>query len=206
MALTVEDGTGLAAANSYVSVSDTDTYALTVSNTVWAGLSNPVKETFLIAAFQTLNDAVRFPYVGKRKTSSQSGLWPRLDAVELNGPEISSTTIPIQLKQAAINLALLQAAGDTTSVSFSLGGASNLKRRKVDVLEREYFSPTELSGASPLSMYPYNAAVDGLLRPLLRDDRFKGVVPVADGVLVAPSSQFFTPNMNTTTDLANNKL
>lgn len=206
MALTVEDGTGLAAANSYVSVSDADTYALTVSNATWSALSNAAKETFLITAFQVLNDAVRFPYVGTRKTSTQAGLWPRLNAVELNGPDIGPTIIPTQLKQASINLALLQASGDTSSVSFSVSGASNIKRKKVDVLEREYFSPMELGAASPLSMYPYNAAVDGILRPLLRDDRFKNLAPVADATLVAPSGQFFTQDMNLTTNLANNKL
>lgn len=50
MALTVEDGTGLDNANSYVSIADANTYFADRGVTTWAALSDDAKEEALIKA------------------------------------------------------------------------------------------------------------------------------------------------------------
>lgn len=73
--LTVEDGTGLANANSYVSQADADTYFANRANTVWAAADNDAKAAALIQATQYLD--TRYAFKGERLTTTQALAWPR---------------------------------------------------------------------------------------------------------------------------------
>lgn len=200
--LTKETGTGTAGTNTYASVADADAYATLANDTTWGTLTTVQKEAALSRAFIVLNDGIRFPYVGIRKTQPQGGQWPRSDAVERNGPAIPDTVIPHQVVSANCELALLQASGDTGLAVYSHAGSSGpVKARQVDVIRREFFSAAEMAGLSPDKLYPIVSTVDGLLRPLLRDERFEvSPTPLAPGAIVQWLPEgYFTTNFNTTT-------
>ncbi len=203
MTLIKEDGTALAGANSYASVTDADAYATLANVTAWASYTNTQKEAALSRAFTVLNDGLRFPYVGVRKTQPQAGQWPRTGAVEAYGPEIPDNLVPHQVVSAACELAMLQATGDTDLAVYSRTGSSGpIKARQVDVIRREYFSAAEMAGLSPDKLYPIVSTVDGLLRPLLRDARFENnVVPLASGTVAAWPNGYFMTSFNITSSV-----
>jgi hypothetical protein len=79
MALIVEDGTGLANAESYVSVAAATTYHANVGNTAWAAItSDTTKEQLLRKATDYMVAQYRLQYAGCRRYSTQSLDWPRL--------------------------------------------------------------------------------------------------------------------------------
>lgn len=178
MALIVEDGTGLAGAESYISVADADTYHTARGNeTTWTDLDVTVKEQLLRKATEYMVQEYRLRWKGVRATAVQALDWPR-GLVErpdyayagMNGyTTISgdfyfpSDDVPVEVERACAELALRAA-------SAPLGpdiGAPVL-REKVGPLEVEY-----AQGARQTTVYQ---AVDNLLTPFLKMAR--GFLPV----------------------------
>lgn len=102
MAIIVEDGTGVANANSYVSVADFEAFALARGITI---LGDP--ETLLIRAMDYIES---LDYCGKRLYSSQSLQWPRYN-VWVDDYPIPINMIPTELKNALMQTALSIDAG-----------------------------------------------------------------------------------------------
>jgi len=76
MALTVEDGTGKANADSYISQTDADTYFSNHdSPTAWTGLTSDQKDAALRYATTALDGL--FAWEGFVVTSTQALGWPR---------------------------------------------------------------------------------------------------------------------------------
>lgn len=75
MPLTVEDGTGLATADSYASRADADTYHAERGNAAWAAASTDARDAALRKATQYLD--TRYRWVGTRLTLAQALEWPR---------------------------------------------------------------------------------------------------------------------------------
>jgi len=150
MAIIVEDGTLIADANSYVSIADVDAYA-TSRGLVWTG-DDAVKGAAILGAMDYIESK---PFVGYVSTSTQLLQWPRSGAYA-NGWNITSDNIPLMLIKATCQATVDQMAGDMMP-TLKRGGA--IKRRKVDVLETEFFE-----GASATTKY---SRVDILLAPLL---------------------------------------
>lgn len=121
MALIVEDGTGLATAESYTSVAECDTYLANNGITVWAPLLTAEKEQALRRATNFMLQAYRTQWKGQRVNSTQRLDWPRwnVQLPDLFGTVnayVPSTEIPSVLKNATSELALLAAAGDLNEV------------------------------------------------------------------------------------------
>ena len=73
--LTVEDGSGLADANTYVSQADADAYFANRANASWAAATDDAKAAALIQATQYLD--ARYTFKGVRLTETQALEWPR---------------------------------------------------------------------------------------------------------------------------------
>lgn len=134
MAITVEDGTVVTGANSYVSVAFADAYFdfdLNFSAT-WAGLTTDEKEDSLKWATRVLDQKVRWNGV---KTTETSPLrWPRSGVVDRDDVTIDDNEIPLQLKEVTCEVAkFLQTTDATTSQ-----GGDALKAIVVDVIELQY--------------------------------------------------------------------
>lgn len=101
MPLTVEDGTGLATADSYASRADADAYHAARGNAAWAAASTDARDAALRKATQYLD--TRYRWVGNRSTLTQALEWPRYFVPKLGYP----TGWPqVRVVHACIELAL----------------------------------------------------------------------------------------------------
>jgi hypothetical protein len=147
MTLIVEDGTGLANAESYVSVADANTYHSKFGNDTWTDLDTSVKEQLLRKATDYMVAQYRLQYAGYRRYSTQSLDWPRLyvpliDSLSANVfPQyVDFDIVPTTVKNACAELAL---KAYTAILMQDL--TQGVIREKVDVIEVEYdkFSPQQ---------------------------------------------------------------
>ena len=147
MTIIVEDGTGLANAESYVSVADANTYHSKIGNDAWADLDTSVKEQLLRKATDYMVAQYRLQYAGYRRYSTQSLDWPRLyvpliDSLSANVfPQyVDFDIVPVTVKNACAELAL---KAYTAILMQDL--TQGVIREKVDVIEVEYdkFSPQQ---------------------------------------------------------------
>ena len=150
MALIVEDGSGVAGADSYLSVADADSHHAARGNAGWAG-DVAAKEAALRKAADYLGQTYRLRWLGARVDEGQALDWPRagLDAV-------GSDVVPDEVRRAAADLALA-ALGADLNPPLARGG--RVKREKVGPIECEFEE-----GAPGRTRYP---AIDGMLAPLL---------------------------------------
>jgi hypothetical protein len=178
MAFIVEDGTGLANSNSYVSVADADSYFADRGVTTWTGI-DAVKQGALVRATSFIDVTFRQRFTGYRGKRHQQALeWPRIGAYYDNGmpqvpPDgffygigyrlyeyepIDPATIPKELKNATCEAALRELAG-AGSLTPDLDSNGAVKRERAGDTEREY-----IGGASLARTYPgIFAAISGLL-------------------------------------------
>ncbi len=90
----------------------------------------------------------------------QERAWPRTGA-EANGSAIPSSTIPMAWINASYHAALHESA-NPGSLAVAVVASQQVKRKKLDVLETEYFGGSgDLVGDATVRL----SAVDGLLSP-----------------------------------------
>ncbi len=143
MALTVEDGAGLANAEAYVSVSDAGTYHTAMGNTGWTG-TDAVKEVALRRATQYIDSHYRFR--GVALTSTQALAFPR--DLGLTWPIRSLSHATCELALRALSGTLHADQDDRAVVSEKIG-------------------PIEVGYAAPqFGGQTRYAVVDDLLAPL----------------------------------------
>lgn len=163
MALIVEDGSGVANANSYVSVVNYRTWATA------RGLSLPPEtpegDLSIEQAAIKVTDylEIEFCYQGEQVEDDQSLSWPRVGVV-LKGKDFAEDEIPKNLVTASYYLinAVLNGAELMPNVS---GNATDyIKKEKVGPIETEYADPTQFDGKTTFT------AVERLLESLLGSD------------------------------------
>lgn len=163
MALVVEDGTGLATAESYTSVSDADSYHTDHgAPSAWSSATTAAKETALRQASEFIDQWYGMRWLGIRAEPDQALDWPRIDGYYLDdNREIPWTVVPQPVKDATAVLAL-EALSATLLPDLDNPGTVKRSKVKVGSLEQE----TEYMGGNrPLKARP---RIDGILRRLLR--------------------------------------
>lgn len=166
MSLIVENGTVVAGAESYLAVTDADTYHANRGSAAWAALTTTAKEQALRQATDYMVEVYRHAWTGYRFTATQALDWPRSyvpipDAVSGYGPYeamVAPNIVPTEVKNACAILALKASAGDLMPDL-----AQNKIRQKIGPLEVEYdrYSPQTKRYLS----------VDQLLAPYLTGSR-----------------------------------
>jgi len=154
MTITVEDGTVVANADSYLSVAAADTYFTEHdSPSEWTGATTPGKEAALKYATRRLDNSYKW-YSCIISTSQVLG-WPRASFVDSEGRSIGGASImPQALLDATAELAL-------EHLKTSLNEAVSNKRR-----ERIGSSEVEYTGGGAKMNYAYvTAMVSELGRP-----------------------------------------
>lgn len=133
MPLTVEDGSGVPGANSYVTLQEARDYA------ALRGIDFPEDdgelEVLLINGFDYIESFSR-QFQGSRAKPDQETTWPR-DGVVVEGYYIPKTSIPVSLKSAQIRAA--EAAGE---IDLMPSPSASVVKEKIDVLEFQYAEPT----------------------------------------------------------------
>lgn len=120
MALIVEDGTGLATAESYISVGNADAYHANIGNDAWPLLTATQREQCLRKATAFMSGRYRARWAGCRKSTTQLLDWPRgqvpiKDAPDLYGNSASyydDASVPAAVANACASLALRASAAD----------------------------------------------------------------------------------------------
>lgn len=150
MALIIEDGTGVAGAEAYLSVADADAYHLARANAGWIG-DEPAKEAALRKATDYLGQVYRLRWLGRRVAADQALDWPRTGIADLGEDEV-----PGEVRNATAELALLAL---TTDLNPALVRGGRVTREKVGPIETQF-----ADGAPGRTRHP---AIDGILAPLL---------------------------------------
>ena len=167
MALVVEDGSGKSDAESYVSVSDADTYVATnyttsqSSYTSWDAAADATKEIALRRATQYVDARYDGNWRGYAYTTTQALAWPRTVAADNEDNYYDVDEIPQNLKDAVTELAVRIVAGDTLYADQSKPGTIKSKTVKAGVVEQ---SIEYQGGLSPAKKYPL---VEALMKPLI---------------------------------------
>jgi hypothetical protein len=169
--LTVENGTGLVDAESFISVADASTRHTAFGNAAWAALaSDTVREQLLRQATAKMEGEYRLRWNGTRISTTQALSWPRYDVPikdapgqfggAMNGYGVGSyypnNTVPADVANACADLALRAITGPLTPDT-----ERAVKREKVGPLETEY-EPGSIQSTR-------FDAVENMLRPYLKD-------------------------------------
>lgn len=127
----VEDGTGIPAANSYVTVAEADDYLaanIHVAPT-WNALTTLEKQSLLVWGSRYLDQRAIW---NGTKTVESSGLrWPRTGVYDIDENLIPANTIPPALKYATIEMARYLITDDRSTER----GQDGLKELQVDVIK-----------------------------------------------------------------------
>lgn len=146
MTFTVEDGSGVTDANSYLSIAGADAFHSDRGNAAWTG-TDAVKQVALIKATDYITQTFDGRWAGCMVAEDQSLAWPRAGV-----DYVDNDVIPKALKQAVAILAL-EALSDDLNPNLERGNA--IKREKVDVIETEYYDWAPSTTVRP--------AINGLL-------------------------------------------
>lgn len=149
MALIVEDGTGLAGAESYASVAEGLTYLTRRQRHVdWAALDEAVAEGYLVAATDWID--CRFSYLNDALVSTQARVFPRTGGIGL----------PVAVKNACIELAdRARTVSLMPDPTHDAGGRVLRSSKKVGPISKEV---EYTGGGVPLPAFPF---VERMLAP-----------------------------------------
>lgn len=134
MALIVEDGTGLANAESFASVAEADAYHAKRGNAAWAALTEQVKEQLLIKATDYVENTFAASWTGVSLGLTQALSWPRRYAPIAGYVNTFYSGVPKALKEATIELALIANSTPLMPTTTERGK----KRVKLGSMEVEY--------------------------------------------------------------------
>ena len=136
MALIVEDGTGLANAESYASVAEANSYHTNYGNSSWPSANTEQKEVALRNATEYLDAYFNGTWKGNAKTEIQALAWPRQEVIDEEDRAVDDSSVPIKLKYATSYLALralteslMPDQQDTSGVTY--------ERKKLGQMEKE---------------------------------------------------------------------
>lgn len=161
MAFTVEDGTGVADANSYATVEFADAYFAERNVAGWTG-EEAAKQSALIKATDYIDMRFSARFRGVPAADDQSLAWPRSYAYNSYGAEFP--TIPLQLKRSCCEYALRALSGELAPDPTSSDGAVESLKEKVGPIETE---TKYVPGGQVAALFKPYPVADSLLRPLL---------------------------------------
>lgn len=158
MTITVEDGTGLAAADAYISEADADTYFSAIGNTTWSGASSGDKEQAIVKATRYMEKRFGNKWKGIIASSTQALGWPRDYVYDERGTELDDQ-VPTAIAHACAEYALhalsnelipavIYPVADGAPVPF---GRINRKVEKVGPVYEETYYSTGGANASRVS-------------------------------------------------------
>jgi len=137
MAIIVEDGTGLAASNSYVSLEAALAYHADHGYPAWAASSDPLRSAALIRATAALDGKYSGRWPGVRCMELQALDWPRYEAWDRDGYPLVG--VPSGVKNATCAAALIELA-TPGALSAALDRGGMIAREKTGPIETEFFA------------------------------------------------------------------
>ena len=128
--MVVEDGTGLATANSYCSIVDADDHhSMRLHNTTWTSISSDTqKEMALMWASRLIDEEI--DWYGVESTDNQGLRWPRTGVYDRGNDLIGEGQIPSDVIRATAEFAMFLVAEDR-SLESDLMGFKHLEAESV---------------------------------------------------------------------------
>lgn len=174
MALTVEDGTGLAGADAFVSATTVETYADSRALTGWTDSSDDDGKDAAIRRATTYLSA-GFTWKGHRRSGrSQALAWPRYGVHDADGWVVASDAVPTEIVQACCELAVYELA-TPGGLSPTVDLTARVKRKKIGPIETEYAVPSMTAD----SARPILTLVEDLISGLLANGSNSNLVGTA---------------------------
>lgn len=168
MPLIVEDGSGLANAESYVSVSDCAAYA-TARGLTFTASPEATAEAALRRATTWLDGRYRGSFPGSRTNRREQALeWPRINAYDQSCPRqfIKIDEIPVEIVHACCEAAIRELAAPG-SLSPDVTPGKIKKSAKVGDIAVEYV----VGAGSACDQRPISTVIDDILGSLLSVNR-----------------------------------
>ena len=160
--LTVEDGTGLPGADSYVSVTDCEAYATARGMTFSASPIDDA-EAALRRATAWVDGSFRARFPGRRRNGRGQALeWPRVSATDAEGNAIADDEIPVEIVHATCEAAVRELA-TPGALSPDVVMAQTLKAASVDGA----VSVTYAGGGGVDGQRPIATVIDDILSSLI---------------------------------------
>lgn len=153
MAITLDFTVGGASANSFVTLTEANTYASGRLNAqAWEDdATDDTKNRALVEATRWLTE---LSWTGRRTTDTQALSWPRDFAIDPDSPTgqfFANNAIPQCVKDATMELALQFLKGGTTDIS-TYDTKREIDKKKTDVLETTYSA--DRAKRQGLNLYP----------------------------------------------------
>ncbi len=137
----------------YSALSDGDKTALRTSASVYIDS----------LGYSTLKSGVRsVNWPGEPATSDQLNEWPRKNATDVYGRELSDSTVPVRVESATYEAAYFSFTGGDLNRSSSPD--RQVVKQKIDVIDITY---SDVSSSGYVDSRPVIPAVEALLSPLL---------------------------------------
>ena len=155
-------------ADSYFTIAEADAYFTARGVNTWAG-SDDAKSVAARRGTAYIDSAYRNRWLGLRYSQYQALAWPRINVVDYDGYEYSSTTIPPNVKYAAMEASLLAINGATLEPVLVRGGQIKSISKSVGPLSK---SVTYEDGAPTIDRY---LTIERLLRGLVNATPGSGV-------------------------------
>lgn len=147
MALTVEDGSNVANANSFVPLTYCDSYHFGLGNSTWIGTDTD-KEAAIRRATQYLSNS--YNWMGYQTHGRNQVLaWPRNDVYDSEGYTIQNDEIPSELMDACCEIAL-QELVDPNSMNPIITIADKVKSEQVGPIRVEYLTTRQPQDSKPV--------------------------------------------------------
>ena len=153
MAATIDATIKGANANSYVTLTEANSYFETVpDSSTWTDKTDDQKNRSLIAATRWIDT---FVFYGDRCDSGQSLKFPR-NNYQVDGVELSCSTIPLNVKYAQFELARAL-ANETDAMTGNRGTDGNFSEVKLGDIEVKYNTESQGIGAvnNIFDVYPW---------------------------------------------------
>lgn len=167
MAFLVEDGTGLSASNSYLSVADFKTYH-SDRGADFSAYSELDIQNALVQATDYIDR--RYPYKGYRSQGRDQALeWPRNSVVDPDGYTVDSDSVPNEVEWACSDLALT--ALDQLlipNLAFDSSGGFVTEQSSAVGSVKSTIKYSTLQGRKQFAEYPNS---DALLRRFVRFEK-----------------------------------
>ena len=153
MAATINATVKDANANSYVTLTEANTYFETVpDSSTWTNKTDDQKNRALISATRWIDS---FVYYGDRCDDGQALKFPR-NNYQVDGVELACSTIPINIKYAQYELARAL-ANDSEAMTGNVGTDGNIEEVKLGDIQVKYNIQSQGTGSvnNVLDKYPW---------------------------------------------------
>jgi len=173
MAIIVEDGTGKADANAYVSVAYVSAYlAETGNDAAWLALaSEALREHAIVKATRYIDQRYARRFLDDRRVRTQALEWPRNDIYDQSGQLwIASNEVPPGIQKATAEYAQRASVGAIELITDPTSSRTPMEtKKKIGPIEKseKFGSSRGTSGLVPPAAFSAYPAADLWIEPLL---------------------------------------